>query len=96
MKDSSFSPPFEETEIRCPRLGGPVTFGYCRIERQQRPCQRAIKCWSGHFDVAAFFRERLTPDEFDACFLEQPLSKVVTLIELIEQARKTLENKQKQ
>jgi hypothetical protein len=96
MTDSRSNQPFEEIEIRCPKLGGPVSFEYCRIERQSRPCQKAIKCWSFHFDVEAFFREALAPEEFEQCFLEPPPSKVTTLIELIEQARKTLENKQKE
>ena len=96
MTDFPCNPPFEEIEIRCPKLGGPVTFEYCRIERQPRPCHRAIKCWSFHFDVDAFFRGILTREEFEECFLEPPPSKVATLMELIEQARKTLENKQKE
>jgi hypothetical protein len=73
-----------------------VNFEYCRIESQQRPCQKIITCWSIHFDVDAYLRAILTPEEFEECFLEPPRPKVVTLIELIEQARKTLENKQKQ
>jgi len=95
MTDSSCSPPFEDIQIRCPKLGGPVSFEYCRIERNPRPCQKTIKCWSFHFDVEALFREILTLEEFGECFLESPPSKVATLLELIEQARKTLEEKQK-
>ncbi len=96
MTDSVNNPPFEDVQIRCPKLGGPVSFEYCRIEGRPHPCQKSIKCWSFHFDAEAFFREILSPEEFDECFLEPPPSKVTTLIELIEQARKSLEDRKKE
>jgi hypothetical protein len=82
------NPPYEEKQIRCPKLGGPVFFEYCRVERHDRPCQSALICWSQLFDVEQFFRETMTPEEFEQCFLEPPRPKIVTLIELIENARK--------
>ena len=81
-------PPYEEKQIRCPKLGNAVFFGYCRVERQNFPCQRTLSCWSSFFDVEQFFREKLTPEEFDECFLQPPRPKIVTLVELIENARK--------
>lgn len=81
-------PPYEEKQIRCPKLGGPVFFEYCRVERQTLPCQRALVCWSASFDVEKFFRETLAPEEFEECFLQPPRPKVVTLVELIERATK--------
>jgi hypothetical protein len=85
---SSVDPPYEEKQIRCSKLGNPVFFEYCRVERQHFPCQRALDCWSSFFDVERFFRDRLTPEEFDECFLQPPRPKVVTLVELIENAKK--------
>ncbi|HMK34903.1 MAG TPA: hypothetical protein VK463_07555 [Desulfomonilaceae bacterium] len=81
-------PPYEEKQIRCPRLGGPVSFGYCLVERRNLPCHRAIVCWSQSFDAEGFFREKLTDEEFDECFVQPPQPKIVTLIEMIEKARK--------
>ncbi|MFH0825842.1 MAG: hypothetical protein V2B18_24055 [Pseudomonadota bacterium] len=79
--------PFEEREIRCPRLGGQINFGYCLVENVGSPCSKAIRCWSGIFDVEVFFRGRMTEDEFTRCFFTPPQPKMATLIELIEQAR---------
>ncbi|MEJ2718061.1 MAG: hypothetical protein P8182_13135 [Deltaproteobacteria bacterium] len=82
---------YEDKEIRCPRLGGPITFSYCRIENQGRPCSKALNCWASHFDVESLFRKNMTPEEFEACFFGPPPSKVGTLLELIEKARKVIE-----
>jgi hypothetical protein len=81
-------PPYEEKQIRCPKLGNPVFFEYCRTERQQLPCQRALVCWSLIFDVERFFHDTLTSQEFEECFLQPPRPKIVTLVELIENATK--------
>lgn len=93
MTDSSTRPPFEEIEIRCPRLGGPVSFEYCRVEEHGAPCARSIVCWSVHFDVKRFFEETLTPEEFQERFHRAPPSKLVTLLDLIEQARNVIDKK---
>ena len=50
-------------------------------------------CWSFYFDVETYFCGRMSPEQFEACFNAQIKPKVVTLIELIEKARKTMEEK---
>lgn len=95
MTENSPETPFEEKEIRCPKLGGPVTFSYCRIETLGKPCSRAIQCWSTLFDVESFFRNTLSDEEYLAAFHTQPPSKVLTLIELIERAKKIADEKKK-
>jgi hypothetical protein len=82
---------YEEKEIRCPRLGGPVTFSYCRIERGALPCPRALDCWARYFDVEALFRQLMSNDEFADCFFRPAQPKVVTLLEMIEKARRVLD-----
>ncbi len=91
MSETPENPTYEEREIRCPRLGGPVTFGYCRIEGGDKPCPRAIKCWGVFFDAQAFFRQTLTPEQFAECFLKPPPSKIDTLMEMIDRAKKVAE-----
>lgn len=78
----------DEMEIRCPRLGGPVTFGYCRVENVGKPCFRSITCWSGRFDVEGFFRQFLSDAEYNECFCKPPTPKMTSLVELIERAKK--------
>lgn len=93
MTDTSAETPYEEEQIRCPKLGHQVSFGYCRTERLDMPCQRAIACWHDHFDVEALFRTGLTPEQFEEAFLKPPTPKLVTLVELIERARTLAQNK---
>jgi hypothetical protein len=88
MKTSSSNPPYEEKQIRCPRLGGPVNFEFCRVEGRELPCGRALACWSHYFDVEAYFRQQLSPEDFEKCFAQPQPTKLCTLIELIEKARK--------
>lgn len=91
MPETPSGSSYEEKPIRCPRLGGPVTFSYCKVENTGRPCSRALACWAVHFDVQAFFRKALTSEEFESCFSTTPAPKVATLIQLIDEARRRTE-----
>jgi hypothetical protein len=88
MSDASQNPPYEDKAIRCPRLGGNVTFGYCLKEGGLKPCGRALVCWSQFFDVTEYFKRLLTEEEFERVFSEAPRPKIVTLLELIENAKR--------
>jgi hypothetical protein len=79
---------YDHLEIRCPRLGGEVSFAYCRKEGKDLPCPRIITCWQTHIPVEAFLREILTQKEWDLCFNRSPKDRMTTLIELIEAAKK--------
>ncbi len=92
MKDPSVRPSYEEREMRCPRLGGPVNFSYCRKENVGKPCARTISCWSPYFDVMTYFRATLTEEEFEECFDQTQCSKMETLLDLIARARKIAED----
>lgn len=85
-----FDLPHEDRERRCPKLGGPVTFSYCRIESGDMPCSRSLACWSEVFDVSSFFKSIMDEQEFKEHFNQQGRQKVVTLMELIEKAKQTL------
>jgi len=87
MADLPSVPPYEEKQIRCPKLGHQVNFAYCCIEQQEFPCARTVICWSAHFDVEAHLRERLGDEGFVRCFQQPPPTKIASLIELIERAR---------
>ena len=81
-------PPGDEFEIRCPRLGHPICFSYCRSENRGLPCFKALDCWFEHFQVEAFFQGELTPEEWERIFSGPPKSKMLSLVELIEEAKK--------
>ena len=47
-----------------------------------------LACWSNYFDVEAYFRRRLPPEDFEKeCFVRLQPTKLCTLMELIEKAR---------
>ena len=75
-------------EIRCPRLGGEVSLVYCLREGGDIPCPRTILCWQPYFDVETHLRAKLTEEQWDRCFAKTPKEKIVSLVELIEAAKK--------
>ena len=75
--------------IRCPKLGGEVSFAYCEEEGGGLPCARMIQCWSWRIPaVERYLRLKLTAEEWDRCFGQVPKEKMASLIELIDAARK--------
>jgi len=82
------TPPDESFQIRCPRLGHQIYFSYCRIENNGLPCFRTVDCWGTHFQVAEYLKKELTTEEWDKVFEKRPKPKMLSLIELIEQAKK--------
>ncbi|MBN1841236.1 MAG: hypothetical protein JW883_03010 [Deltaproteobacteria bacterium] len=79
---------YDDLEIRCPKLGGEVTFSYCQSEEGDSPCPRIIACWQPHIPVESYLKRVLTAAQWDRCFNQKPKDKVTTLIELIEEAKK--------
>ncbi len=74
--------------LRCRKLGNPVPFSYCRTENRGSPCSKIIDCWYEVFMVEDFLRRELEPEEWERIFSQPPKPKVLTLLELIEEARK--------
>ena len=77
---------------RCPRLGGPVAFGYCMSCESQRPCLKVIDCWWETFDVVRYLQDHLPAEQVDHLMQAQPKPKIAALVELIDQARKRAES----
>jgi len=75
-------------ERRCPRLGGPVTFAYCRCgDIDGQPCFKIFDCWWERFDVVALMRELLPPDAFARLSQSRPAPKIASLLDVIAQAK---------
>jgi hypothetical protein len=87
------TPPHDQRQRRCPRLGHIVNFGYCRIGGEnQQPCFKVFDCWWEQFDVVGFFQQRLPAEAFDNLRCASPPNKVASLVELIQQARNRTRN----
>ena len=81
-------PPGNDYMIRCPRLGHQIYFSYCRSENSGLPCFKTLDCWFEHFLVEEHLRQEIKPEEWKKIF-ERPLKpKALSLIELIEKAKK--------
>ena len=81
------TPPDDNYRIRCPRLGHQITFSYCRTESGGLPCFKTLDCWYAHFLVEDFLREVLTGEEWERAFERPVRPKMVSLVELIQQAK---------
>lgn len=84
------SPPGDEYQIRCPRLGHQIPFSYCRRENYGLPCFRTLECWYPHFLVEDWLRRELSPEEWEKAFTPSRKTKTASLVELIEQAKRSL------
>lgn len=83
-------PPEDEYTVRCPRLGHYIFFSYCRKENLGLPCFKALDCWYEHFLVEDFFRNELSSEDWEKTFGRDPKPKLLSLIEMMEQAKKRL------
>lgn len=82
------NPPEDNYTVRCPRLGHQIAFSYCRVENRGSPCFKTLDCWHAHFLVEDFLREILTPEEWEKAFERPGSPKMLTLVELVQQAKK--------
>ncbi len=80
-------PPGKDYQIRCPRLGHQITFSYCRTENLGMPCFKTLDCWFQHFPVESHLKEELAPEEWEKAFCRPTKTKMLSLMELIEQAK---------
>lgn len=81
-------PPGRNFNIRCPRLGHQINFSYCRSENGGLPCFKTLDCWFHHFDVHAYLKKEMRSQDFEKTFLNKGKPKVLSLLDLIDQARK--------
>jgi len=78
----------DQRRRRCPMLGHEVPFSYCRAPGRDLPCGKVLDCWFEAFDVRAFIDGHYTAAEIEQILAPRP-DKTVTLLELIERARRT-------
>ena len=79
---------FDSLMIRCPRLGGEVTFAYCRREQGNLPCGRTLICWQQRFPVDEYLRGIMSEEDMERCFGSPPKSKLSQILEVAEEAKK--------
>jgi hypothetical protein len=80
---------FDRIDVRCPQLGGEVTFAYCRELQNGLPCPRALICFELRFPVEAYFRRVLEKQTFERLFNSKQPSRLERLFRAVDAARKT-------
>ena len=61
--DTSLSDHDHLEHWRCPQLGGPVTFNYCRRMNRGLPCGWVVQCWAETFDIADFLLKHFSEED---------------------------------
>jgi hypothetical protein len=84
-------PPGDDFKIRCPRLGHQIQFSYCRSENQGSPCFKILDCWHAHFAVEELLKMELSREQWEALLDRPPVPKVLSLLDLISQAKRHAE-----
>jgi len=84
----------DHSERRCPRLGGSVLFHYCEnCGDDGLPCFKIFDCWWEYFDVTNYLKEKLPEDQFRKLVSAKSKPKILSLIDLIEQAKEVRNGK---
>ena len=78
---------FDQLDLRCPRLGGTVTFDYCRKVSQGLPCSRSLLCWAPQFPVMEYMIRVLDQDEWQQVFEQPPQARLSSVLEAADKAR---------
>ena len=86
-------PPGDDYLIRCPKLGHQIYFSYCRSENLGVPCFKTLDCWFKHFSVEKYLHQELTQEEWNNAFEKPARPKMQSLLEFIEQAKKSKKEK---
>jgi len=78
---------YDEQMIRCPRVGGPVNFKFCRSENNLLPCRWIVGCWYTRINIEEFLNGHFSKEDLHRTST-QPKPKIESLMELMEKARK--------
>lgn len=80
----------DDLERRCPRLGHRVPFQYCLDFGNEGPlpCWKVIDCWWEFFDIRSYLKDHFSEEDVSTLENAQPKPKIMSLIELADQAKK--------
>lgn len=82
---------YDHLEIRCPTLGHPLSFSYCRTTDGDKPCRRIYNCWFQRIPIEKYMQTYFPKETIDN-IVAPPKPKMLSLVELIEKARQTKKN----
>ena len=82
---------YDDLKIRCPMLGHPLNFSYCRSTDKDRPCRNIFHCWYQRLPVQQFVQTHFPAGTIEK-LAAPPKPKMLSLLELIEKAQATKKN----
>ncbi|MBN1916966.1 MAG: hypothetical protein JW889_03570 [Verrucomicrobia bacterium] len=71
---------------RCPMLGGPVHFGYCRTVNDGLPCARVLECWIQTLPLVEFLKANYRPEDIQRALNTKPKGRLDRMKEAVENA----------
>ncbi len=77
----------DEELWRCPMLGGPVNFGYCRKVNDGLPCAKLLECWLQRLPLVEFLKTHYSPDQIQTAFATKRKDRVARMMEAVDNAR---------
>ncbi len=83
---------FDHIEVRCPRMGHQINFGYCRAMSDGLPCSRSITCFYYTFPVEAYFRRVLKDETFASIFLSEKPGRYESFLRTVSEAKERVED----
>ena len=84
---------YDSLSQRCPMLGHEVQFSYCRKPGDDSPCRKIVDCWRESFDIQGYVAKNYST-EIQKRLSEPPKPKILSLIEIIEQAKERIKTVQ--
>ncbi len=73
---------------RCPILGGPVHFGYCKTGgEQQLPCRKIIDCWWETFDIEKYLKDTMKEEDLAKLIDPKPPNKIANILKAAEKSK---------
>jgi len=77
---------------RCPILGGPVPFSYCRSMNRGWPCSRLAGCWKDHLDIQAYLKDNFTDEEIGRILAQPAAGRMETIFATLRRIREQNSN----
>ena len=78
---------YDDQQIYCRMLGHAVAFGYCRTTAQGIACRKIMDCWFELIPIKEYMAVHFSPEEMEQ-ILKEPESKMSSLLDLIEKAKR--------
>ncbi|MBI1390658.1 MAG: hypothetical protein GC154_19685 [bacterium] len=73
---------------RCPQLGGPVTFNYCRRMNGGLPCYTLHRCWDARINVDRYLQENFSEEEIAQAMRKPENMRLQSIFDVIASVKK--------